>query len=76
MQELLSLQKSASPRDNQERGPLVGRGRAARSPPSPAGVEGREGCQGAVEAHAGEAGLEPEREEVIHCVTAPLSVVF
>lgn len=39
-------------------------------------MEGREGCQGAVEAHAGEAGLEPEREEVIHCVTAPLSVVF
>ena len=74
MQDLLSHQKACQsqrqPRERASRRKGAGQLAASRAPQV---CRAREGCRGTVVAHAGEVDLEPEREEVLHCVTAPLS---
>lgn len=69
--------RSANPRDNQGRGPVLAKeqGKLAASQ-APQVCSETEGCRGIVVASARGLDLEPKCEEVIHSITSPLSVVF
>lgn len=68
--------RSANPRDNQGRGPLVARAGKPAASQAPQVCSEMEGYRGIVVGKCCGLGIEPKCEEVIHSITTPLGVVF